>query len=644
MLAVALCAALLASRAVLSAPAIEVYGKLPQVELMRLSPSGTLVALIGVVGDKRTLQIVALDGNRTLKAIAVGDNKVRDVRWAGDDHVLVMISATVDLSIDFSGRYELQGVMHVGIDDSKPWVVFDKSDSIEHAVFGYYGAAKTGEHWFGYFGGVTRERTRGFTDSGYVREHTFADLYRVDLDTGKPEMVAHGGEHEREWALAADGAVLAYSTYAEATGEWNLYAAAGSKLLLTKHSPTHSIALLGPGRTTGTVLYVEQADGLDRVVEVNTVDGSSEELFADRSALDYEFDPTTGLLLGAQTVEEPGALLFDQSLQHHFEATRRAFSKQRVQLASFTSRLGRMVVETDGAGDPGTFWLVDSTTHHADPIGYSYPTIKPEDMGAMRAVSYRAADGLTIEGILTVPPGRDPKGLPLVVFPHGGPIGEFDRIGFDWWAQGLASRGYAVFQPNFRGSGGYDVGLRNAGYGEWGRKMLTDISGGISELASQQIIDPKRVCIVGASYGGYAALAGVTMQQNLYRCAVSVAGPSDLVSFEQWLQDREGLDSAAYRYWLKVTGADVGGDHALTLISPAHFAAQASAPILLIHGKDDTRVPPVQSQRMASALKIAGKTFQFVELEKEDHFLSRESTRTAMLHATVDFLQKYNPP
>jgi dipeptidyl aminopeptidase/acylaminoacyl peptidase len=611
---------------------------------MRLSPSGQRVALIGVLGDKRQLMIVALDGNRTLKAIAVGDNKVRDLRWAGEDHLLVMITATADLSLNFAGRYELMGVIHVGVNDAKPWTVFEKSDSVEHAVFGYYGAAQIGEHWFGYFGGVTRERTRGFSDSGYQREHTFSDLYRVNLDSGKPELVANGGEHGHDWIVATDGALLAYSTYAAASGDWTLYAANGGKVLLTKHTLTADISLLGPGRTPNTVLYLDQTGNIDRIVEINTVDGKSEDLFADHSVLDYDFDPTTGLLLGAETIEEPGELFFDQALQHHFEATRHAFSKQGVQLASFTSNLTRMVVETKGAGDSGTYWLVDSATHHADPIGYSYPTIKPDDVGPMRAVSYRAADGIPIEGILTLPPGREPKGLPLIVLPHGGPIGVFDRIGFDWWAQALTSRGYAVFQPNFRGSGGYSVEFRNAGYGEWGGKMLTDISDSIRELANQQITDPKRVCIVGGSYGGYAALAGVTMQQNIYRCAVSVSGPSDLVSFENWLQDREGLDSVAYRYWIKVTGADVGGDHALTLISPAHFASQASGPILLIHGKDDTRVPFVQSQRMASALKSAGKTFEFVELEKEDHFLSREVTRTAMLKATVEFLQKYNPP
>src|SRR6202007_2715282 len=137
--------------------------------------------------------------------------------------------------------------------------------------------------------------------------------------------------------------------------------------------------------------------------------------------------------------------------------------------------------------------------------------------------------------------GREAKGLPLVVMPHGGPEAH-DRPGFDWWAQAFASRGYAVFQPNFRGSDGSGDAFRDAGFGQWGRKMQTDISDGVAELARRGIVDPKLVCIVGASYGGYAALAGVTLQHGLYRCAVSYAGVANMDSMQIYDTD-DGDDS-----------------------------------------------------------------------------------------------------
>jgi dipeptidyl aminopeptidase/acylaminoacyl peptidase len=230
-----------------------------------------------------------------------------------------------------------------------------------------------------------------------------------------------------------------------------------------------------------------------------------------------------------------------------------------------------------------------------------------------------------------------------VVLPHGGPEAR-DYPGFDWWAQAFASRGYAVFQPNFRGSDGYGVEFRNAGLGQWGRKMQTDISDGVAELARQGIVDPKRACIVGASYGGYAALAGVTVQQGLYRCAVADAGVSDLGDMLTYSAGYRGVPSAGIRYWRAFMGVtSVWENSQVKPISPAELADRADAPILLIHGTSDTVVPIAQSETMEAALKRAGKPVEFVRMENEDHWLSRAETRVQMLKAAVAFVEKYNP-
>ncbi|MEJ0066531.1 MAG: prolyl oligopeptidase family serine peptidase [Caulobacteraceae bacterium] len=204
--------------------------------------------------------------------------------------------------------------------------------------------------------------------------------------------------------------------------------------------------------------------------------------------------------------------------------------------------------------------------------------------------------------------------MPLVVFPHGGPAAR-DEPGFDWWAQAMASRGYAVLQVNYRGSDGFGWKFMSAGFGEWGGKMQTDLSDGVRYLAAQGTIDPARVCIVGASYGGYAALAGATIDTGVYRCAVDVSGPSDLAKLISWDSQREGRQGVGVeRYWDRYMGAKGQGDPHLAAISPADHADKVSTPILIIHGKDDTVVPFEQSQMMADALTKAGKPYDFVVL------------------------------
>ena len=183
-----------------------------------------------------------------------------------------------------------------------------------------------------------------------------------------------------------------------------------------------------------------------------------------------------------------------------------------------------------------------------------------------------------------------------------------------------------------------------AGYGEWGRKMQTDLSDGVRFLTEQGIVDPERVCIVGASYGGYAAMAGLTLDKGVYRCGVAVAGVSDLRRMVNWEARQEGRrESQTVRYWNRFMGAARLNDRALDALSPAYLADTVDKPLLLIHGRDDTVVAIEQSRVMAEAMKRAGKPVELIELAGEDHWLSRADTRQQMLRETVRFLEANNP-
>ncbi|MGH8287529.1 MAG: alpha/beta hydrolase family protein [Steroidobacteraceae bacterium] len=180
--------------------------------------------------------------------------------------------------------------------------------------------------------------------------------------------------------------------------------------------------------------------------------------------------------------------------------------------------------------------------------------------------------------------------------------------------------------------------------GKWGRKMQTDLSDGVDYLVKRGIADPAKVCFVGASYGGYAALAGVTLQPTVYRCAVSVAGISDLARMMRW-EGRGGADARWIgRYWDRFWGVSGSSDPRLGVISPIEHVDAVRAPVLLIHGRDDTVVPFEQSQIMFDALRADNKDVQLVTLKNEDHWLSNSKTRLQMLQATVAFLRAHDPP
>ncbi|MFI4934985.1 MAG: alpha/beta hydrolase family protein [Caulobacterales bacterium] len=638
-----------------AAPPLEDYGKLPAVEQMRLSPAGDTLAWVTANGETRQVRVQKVGGAQVL-AIDAGQLKVRNLTWMGEGHLLIEASRTMDYSATFetNQRLELEQSTIINAATGEQTGVFRGKPQIYPATFGYYGYAASGGKEYGYFAGLplggSGSATSEFDSRAGYLTNGHNNLYRVNLDTGEAERVAGGSDLiQTAWVVTTKGEIAAHSEYEYRTGAWRLYADPDDKVLIAKATdPTGDVALVGMGRTDGTVLVQAGGDASDNswlYTEYRTTEGSEgEPLFADFGVSGFLYDAASGRLIGAVTEgDNPTPKLFDPALQAKFEKVRRAFPGERVEMVANSDSFDQLVVSTTGPGDSGTYFLVDLHTGKAAAVAWAYPTILQGDVGDVRAITYKAQDGLDMEGILTLPPGREAKGLPLVVMPHGGPAAR-DYAGFDWWAQAFASRGYAVFQPNFRGSDGFGKAFRDAGFGQWGRKMQTDISDGVAELARQGLVDPKRACVVGASYGGYAALAGVTVQQGLYRCAVSVAGVSDLNEMLKWESDKFGEESVQLRYERQFMGVKSSGDSSLAALSPRRLAAQADAPILIVAGHDDTVVDPAQSWLMADALKAAGKPVEVLQLPGEDHWLSRQSTRVEMLNASVAFVLKNNPP
>ncbi|MEI6641131.1 MAG: S9 family peptidase [Novosphingobium sp.] len=619
-------------------PALAIYGSLPGFETASLSPSGERVAIVGMVEDTRRLVVVDKEDKPVL-ALPLKDAKVRGVFWAGEDRLLVYKSDTTRLGLGFtSDKTELYSMIVVPLNGEKMWAVFEHEKRITGGVRRFLGIQERGGRFYGYFGGITFD---GDFRSGSYLTSTNPALYEVDLQDQKTRNIAPRSADNiyRDWVLGADGSVSATLDYDSRNGGWNVKNGAGQRIA-EGSSPLGKVGLVGLGATAGTVILSEtDTEGARHWFELALAGGERKEILADAALGDAYFDRVSNQLIGYEIEgDTPAYTFFDTYRQKVAAAVVKAFPGLQTHLQGWNDRFDHLLVMTEGVEDPQTWWVIDIKGRNTREIGHSY-TLKGSEVGPMRMVTYKAGDGTQIAGVLTLPPGRKPAGLPVVIFPHGGPAAR-DYPGFDWWAQALASRGYAVLQPNFRGSTGYGPAFRRAGYGQWGRKMQSDVSDGLAALAAQGIVDPKRACIMGASYGGYAALAGVTLQKGLYRCAVAVAGVSDVAKMASTDIQESGYDDTLKR----ALKEELGERKDLRPISPVNFAAQADAPILLIHGKDDTVVPYGQSTAMAGALREAGKPVEMVTLPGEDHWLSRSETRLAMLEAAVRFITANNPP
>ena len=627
-------------------PPLEAYGATPAIEYIELSPSGDLIARITVVGETRAIAVTRMTTGEHLFAADVGDVKVRDLRWIGENRVLVVTSQTRGIAMLGVPRSELFFGQVLDLEKKKLVQVLDRTPDVLAVLYGSASIRTTqdGEALFVRGVNVTTDQI---------------DLHRIDLRTGRGRSVAAMDRETDDYVLDGDGEVIAMARYVERTGRWSLRLpnkGRGFHEAWATDAPVDTPSFYGMGRRPRTIVIGADRPDLaqqetdsetsDVLFEVNVDTGEWTRLPFEHHADLLVHHPQTRLLIGGARTEEDGVRyeFLEPQASRRWRSIERAFKDKAPRLMSWNDDLSLIVVFTD-TGEAGQYQLVDFDRGVADSLAESYPTIAPEQVGAVRPIHYAAQDGLDIPGYLTLPPGvSEPSGLPLVVLAHGGPASQ-DVAGFDWWAQALASRGYAVLQANFRGSTGYGRDFLEAGYGEWGRKMQTDLSDGVRWLAGEGIIDPARVCIVGASYGGYAAMAGLTLDGDVYRCGVSVAGVSDLRRMVNWEARQENRnDSQTVRYWNRFMGAARLNDRALDALSPAHLAASADSPLLLIHGKDDTVVPIEQSRVMAEALRRADKPVELIELQGEDHWLSRSVTRRQMLVETVRFLEANNPP
>lgn len=331
----------------------------------------------------------------------------------------------------------------------------------------------------------------------------------------------------------------------------------------------------------------------------------------------------------------------DPDLQAQFNGLYRFFDEERsLSVVGQSDDAGRWVLKASGPDEPGSYYLYDATTRQVDLIGNAYPILPPDRLGVMRRFDYRARDGQALSGYVTALPGVARRGL--IVLPHGGPERR-DTFRYDPWVQFLATRGFTVFQPNFRGSSGFGRAFAESGYHQWGRRMQDDVTDGVEALIGEGQAERGRICIMGGSYGGYVALWAGASQPDLYACVISLAGVSDPLAIQQWERDNFGEDSERFQYWAKALGHPDEDRDALLAVSPIAHLEHWRAPVLLIHGDQDDVVPIAQSTHMETALREAGKTVEMLTLVHAGHTLRARLHQEQMLTRVEAFLDQVLP-
>lgn len=439
------------------------------------------------------------------------------------------------------------------------------------------------------------------------------------------EYVTDGrGNPRLGWGL--EGLVTNY--YARLDGE-NDWRKLDATQIFTEENRLRPIAM---ARSTNTAYAIGNYAGRDALWSIDLADKSEPNLLFNHKLVDVGEPILRGdrSLLGVRyDVERPYVWYADEGLRALIERLERLYPGRVHDIVDSTEDLKILVVRSSSDVDAGTYFLYDRDKDKLSKLGSAYPELDTRSLGTMTNIIYKASDGTDIPGYLTVPTGAEKKNLPLVVLPHDGPLAR-DSWSFSFLRTFLASRGYAVLQMNYRGSSGFGQNWRNVAHQDWGGITYSDIHDATRWAIAQGIADPKRVCIMGWGFGGYAALLGAARNSDVYRCAVSIGGIADLQ-----MQIDHGIvtgDKAIRRY-------QIGGDPAkLERDSPVKQAAHVDIPVLLIHGAKDWQVQPDQSKAMAIALRRAKKKVDLVVIKGANHELERQSDRVTLLKQIEGFL------
>ncbi|MGA7990564.1 MAG: alpha/beta fold hydrolase [Thermoanaerobaculia bacterium] len=478
------------------------------------------------------------------------------------------------------------------------------------------------------------------------RDAAWHDVYRVKISTGERTLMRKNTERIAGWVFDNAGALRLAARVSD-KGDTEILRVDGDGFELVYSCTVFESC--GPVRfhADDARVYMETNKGepdLVRLVLFDPATGKEELVETDpMKRVDFGdaiFSEATNALIATTYVDERTRVYFrDKAAEADYRFLEKKFPRTDISLGSVTADDGIWLIAVSSDVDPGTRYLFDRKKRKLDLEYKSRERIPRDQMAPMKAIAYKSSDGLEIPAFLTLPRGVPAKNLPLVVFPHGGPWAR-DNWGFNNYAQFLANRGYAVLQPNFRASTGYGKKFLNAGNNQWGDRMQDDITWGVKHIVAQGIADPKRVGIMGGSYGGYATLAGVAFTPDVYAAAVSIVGPSNLLTLLETIPPYWESIRAIFNERLgNPTTAE--GKKRLERQSPLNSAAKIRTPLLVAQGANDPRVKKAESEQIVIALRDRGFPVEYVLAPDEGHGFARPVNNMALFAAAETFFARH---
>ncbi len=617
---------------------VEDFFKNPDYSGLQLSPDGKYLAVISPINKRRNIVLLETADLKNAKPLtAFDDNNVGGYFWANN--------GTIVFTMDSSGGREGFSIYKVDIEGRS---------KVRQLVGATFGA-----------GGVRSATVINqlVDDPDHVivqyngRKATAPDLYKLPIDSrwdsqrnfnGKMQLIAKNPGNVTGWLVDNAGNVRGGSSLDGLTGKF-FYKDIGEKeFRLIREFKVTDEGLSPVGFDfNNTTLYALSNIGRDTRA-FYTYDPNTDqlgEMIYGQDGVDMGgmiFSKKRNKLLGVTYFDDyPRQVIFDAEEKQLRENLGQAFPGKEVNFASSTKDEMLNVVHVGSDQDPGQYYLFDRNTNKLRWILPTMSAIKPDEMSPMKPIKFVSRDGLDIPGYITIPKNSDGKNLPIIINPHGGPFGVRDFWSYNAEHQFFASRGYATVQVNYRGSGGYGRKFEQAGYGgKWGAEMQNDLTDAVKHLVDEGIADPNRVCIYGASYGGYATMAGLTFTPDLYKCGINYVGVTDVgLLFTSMPKTWEPAKEL-----MKIQIGDPEDEALMRRMSPLAHVDKIKAPLMIVHGALDPRVVKQHATDLRDALKKRGiklSNDEWIMKKDEGHGFRKEENRIELYKKIEKFLAKH---
>jgi dipeptidyl aminopeptidase/acylaminoacyl peptidase len=619
---------------------LEDFARMPHMALVQISPDGRRLAFVSTVEGERFLIVRDLDSGED-RGVNINNILPLRILWGSNSRVLLSASDATRSSYSVRPVFETSAVLTFDLEENLAFrrLLAERDRAVGLNVN------------LGRILGVDRVNENVLIPA-YDRRSSY-DLISAGFDGDTVRTAASGTTETRDWVIDENGRAVARVDYSNRRNRQRLFTRPENEWIAVQAiEDATQIAfniwgLLPDGHLAVSFYGQNEAGGRTRglfAVGLETGEVVRPVFLDERYDMGNVIeDPYTNRTIGV-TYESAftNTVWFDEEIAQHQQRLETVFAGEQVTLRSWSEDRSRFVLGVENERNAPLLFLYDVPNSEVSRIGSPYGSLASITLPERRYVSYPARDGTTVSAYVTKPNEAGP--FPTVVLPHGGPASR-DVGGFDYLAHFLASRGYAVIQPNFRGSSGYGSAWETAGYGEWGTGVMQhDVTDALMAMIEAGVADPDRTCIMGWSYGGYSALAGATFTPELYQCAISIAGVADVPAMLRYSRERYGTSHWSYAYWSEAMSGDedLDGMSALRDVSPRFNADQIIAPILLVHGELDTVVPESQSRDMHRALRRANVPVTYIELDGGGHSLvDNEAMRLQFMAEIERFLAEH---